>query len=76
MVDFKEEQHIYQNVLRASEVLREAELTNYVSHRSNIVDCYNALVKAGIVDKEDLSYLHAWLQDVKRIMDRREDDRV
>lgn len=71
--DFKDEQLVYLKVAEAAEVLRNTELTNYVSHRSNIVDCYRALEEAGLVNEWELTFLHAWLQDVKTIMDRREE---
>jgi hypothetical protein len=73
LVDFREETLVYLEVGRAAEVLRDVELTNYVSHRSNIVDCYLALVKAGLVAQLEMPYLYAWLQDVKGILDRREE---
>ena len=73
LVDFEQELPVYLNVGKAAEVLRNVELTNYVSHRSNIVDCYRALLEAELVGAGELGYLHAWLQDVKKILDRREE---
>lgn len=71
--DFEEEQLVYLKVAEAAEALRNVQLTNYVSHRSNMVDCYRALVDVGAVDHEELRYLHDWLRDVKEIMDQREE---
>lgn len=68
MNDFKEEVSGYYHNTQIMEHLIKLDLKEGAAHiPGNMIRCYSALIELGLVAKEEMDLLNAWLQDIQTI---------
>mgnify|MGYP006153151919 FL=1 len=68
IVDFKDEASMYINNKKIMEILNQTKLKRGFGNLStNLVLCYEALIKNGFFEKKEFVYLKAWVKDCQNI---------
>ena len=68
MYDFSEEQEVYKNTIKFNKILKNINLSkDYKYLLKNLFKCYKALVKEGIINKNELVLLRYWIKDINSI---------
>lgn len=67
MSDFESEIPMHLTIKRACEVALDSVKSNY-SPAENLISIYKGLAEEEIVPKEELQLVHAWVNDLERIM--------
>ena len=67
--DFFEEIPMYLNNKNIFKILENVRVKKGISNLSkNLNNCYKALIRAGFLQKKELTYIHAWNQDCKALL--------
>jgi hypothetical protein len=68
MLDFQDEISGYTNNLRIINNLKELVLKNGINHiPENMLKCYNKFISMGLINKNEIPLLKAWLKDIKTL---------
>ena len=68
MKDFADEIPGYQNNLKIVEKLESLKLKSGTDAiPENLIKCYSALIEMGLVGKEEMGLLEAWIEDMRKL---------
>lgn len=70
--DLIEEIPILMHAEEIVRVLEDVHVIPYLSNRSNVVDCYAALVREGFLPEKEMELVYTWMDDMTRLLRRSE----